>query len=92
MLMALLYCDDDRISAAAPACDQMPYGDRYWDEIHGGEIARGPMFETAYVTVADADVRQRLLNIGFDDACDGRVLAKELIDSLVPDYMPGRAA
>ena len=92
MLMALLYCDDDRIAAAAPACDQMPYGDRYWDEIHGGEILHGAMFETAYVTVADAEMRQRLLNVGFDDSSNGTALAKELIDSLVPNYLPGRAA
>ena len=32
MLMALLYCDDDRIAAAAPACDQIPFGDWYWEK------------------------------------------------------------
>ena len=89
MLMALLYCDDDRIAAAAPACDQASYGDSYWTEIHGGEIVRGDMFETAYVTVLDSKVRQQLMSIGFDDSADGCILAKELIASLIPEYLGG---
>ena len=91
MLLALLYCDDDRIAAAAMACDQVPLGDRYWNEIFPGEIQRGDMFETAYVTVANADLRERLLKIGIDVQYDGRELAQELIESLIPNYL-NRAA
>ena len=87
MLMALLYCDDDRIAAAAPACDQIPLGDRYWEEVFQGNIEEGSMFETAYVTVANAEIRDRLLAIGIEDDIDGRQLAQELVSSLIPDYM-----
>ena len=87
MLMALLYCDDDRIAAAAPACDQVPLGDRYWTEVFEGEIESGSMFETAYVTVANAQMREKLLSIGVDVDADGRKLAEELIASFTPDYL-----
>ncbi len=87
MLMALLYCDDDRIAAVAPACDQVPFGPKYWTEMFEGKIEEGSMFETAYVTVANAELREKLLMIGIDDQSDGRALAKELIASFTPDYM-----
>ncbi len=85
--MALLYCDDDRIAAAAPACDQVPYGDEYWTEIYGQEIEPGSVFETAYVTVANSDLRERLLLLGIDEAIDGGELAAELAHSLTPPYV-----
>ena len=88
MLMALLYCDDDRIAAAAPACDQMPHGDGYWTDIRAGEILKGEMFETAYVEIEDANFRQQLMEIGVDGSADGCVLAKELITRLIPEYVP----
>ena len=91
MLMALLYCDDDRIAAAAPACDQVPYGDKYWTDIFPGEITRGSMFETAYITVANPEMRERLLSIGIETDVDGRLLAEELVKSLIPDYVPKAA-
>ena len=92
MLMALLYCDEDRIAAAAPACDQMPFGEDYWTQIFAGFIQPGSIFETAYITVNNADIRRRLLLLGFDDDIDGRELAGELESSLTPEYLPDRAA
>jgi hypothetical protein len=92
MLIALLYCESDRIAAAALACDQTPYGERYWDEIHPVKIERGSIFETAYTTVANPSLRQRLLQIGVDDSCDGTALAKELESAVAPDYHSERAA
>lgn len=90
--MALLYCDDDQISAAAPACDQMPYGDAYWTEIFGGELATGPISETAYIFINNQELRKRLLLLGIDEAICGRQLAEEIAGNLTPEYLPGRAA
>jgi hypothetical protein len=87
MLMALLYCDEDRIAAAAPACDQIPLGNRYWTEIYLGQIELGSMFETAYVTVANPKMRKKLLALGIENEIDGRQLAEELIASMIPDYV-----
>ena len=92
MLMALLYCEDNCLAAAAPACDQMPYGNEYWLEIFGGELKTGSLFETAYVTVNNTDLRRRLLLLGFDNEIDGEQLASELESSMTPKYLPGRAA
>jgi hypothetical protein len=92
MLMALLYADEDRIAAAAPACDQIPLGDAYWREVYSGRLELGPLFETAYVTVNNADLRRRLLLLGINAEIDGRELARELEAKLMPDYLPGRAA
>ena len=92
MLIALLYCEPDRIAAAALACDQTPYGDNYWDEIHPAKIERGSISETAYATVANPTLRQRLLQIGLDDSCDGTELARELESAVAPDYHSERAA
>ena len=92
MLMALLYCDADRIAAAAPACDQMPYGDGYWTDIFAGLVPDGPLFETAYITVNNADLRRRLLLLGFDDDIDGCQLAHDLNATLTPEYLQERAA
>ncbi len=92
MLMALLYCDENRIAAAAPACEQMPHGDDYWTEIFAGAITAGKIMETAYITVNHADLRRRLLLLGFDEQIDGFELARELTSSLTPAYMPDQAA
>ena len=92
MLMALLYCEDNQIAAAAPACDQMPYGDEYWTDIFAGYIETGSLFETAYITVNNADIRRRLLLLGFEDEIDGRELARELEANLTPEYLHDRAA
>ena len=92
MLMALLYRDQDRIAAAAAACDQMPYGDAYWTEIFAGEIAEGPDFETAYIYINNPEIRKRLLLLGIDGSICGRELAEEIAGGLTPEYLHGRAA
>lgn len=91
MLMALLYCEEDLIAAAAPACDQMPYGDEYWTDVFAGWVPEGSIFETAYITVNNADLRRRLLLLGFDDDIDGRELALELDAALTPEYLQSRS-
>lgn len=92
MLLALLYCEENQIAAAAPACDQMIHGDSYWKEIFGGHLEHGSLFETAYVYINNVDLRRRLLMIGFDQEVCGRVLAEELEETLTPNYLPGQAA
>ena len=92
MLMALLFCEPDRIGAAAFACDQSPYGESYWNEIHAGTIDTGSLFETAYVTVANPELRRKLMQIGLDDIADGIQLAAELERSIIPQYANQRAA
>ena len=92
MLMALLYCDQDRIAAAAAACDQMPYGETYWTEYFAGDIEEGPEFETAYMFVNDLSLQKRLLMLGIDEKICGRELAEEIAGRLTPEYLHGRAA
>ena len=92
MLMALLYCDHDRIAAAALACDQMPYGDAYWEEVFAGHIETGADFETAYIFIHDPDVRKKLLLLGIEDDICGRELASEIESKLTPAYLPVKAA
>jgi hypothetical protein len=92
MLMALLYREENEIAAAAPACDQIPYGDAYWTEIFGGEIGDGPFFETAYITINDPQLRRQLLLLGIDDQVCGRELAQQIEAKLTPSYLGERAA
>jgi hypothetical protein len=92
MLMALLYSNDGQILAAAPACDQVPYGDDYWMEFHAAELDSADVFETAYVTVANPETRSRLLLVGIDESVDAIELLHELDQVVAPNYVPGRAA
>ena len=92
MLMALLFNADDQITAAAPACDQVPYGDRYWFEYHAAQVDPGETLRTAYMMIADPDLQSRLLMAGIDEAVDGRDLAKEIEAQIAPNYMTGKAA
>ena len=78
MLLALLYQDDGRLAAAAPACDQQPFGDRYWREIHPEVVTlRGS--ETAYANIDDPTLVDRLLRMDFRDGAE----AAEAVD----DYL-----
>ena len=88
MLMAVLYCDPDRIAAAAFAGDQAPKGEAYWTEVFSGKIEKGTIYETAYIYVQNHELCYRLMNLGIDPAYDGRELAKELETIAVPDYAP----
>ena len=92
MLMALLYREDDEVVAAALACEQIPYGDSYWNEIFAGHIDNDPALETAYITINNADLRRRLLLLGFDDQIDGQALAREIASKLRYEYVSERLA
>ena len=87
MLMALLYCEADRIGAAAFACDQMPYGDDFWRTVFQGKIELGSIFETAYVAVGKIELCNQLLQIGLSDDLDGQALATEVEHSFAPAYV-----
>jgi hypothetical protein len=67
MLLALLYTDDRNLAACALACDQQPYGDRYWNEIHAQKVRVGVNGDTAYVDVEDDILAERLLGMSSDD-------------------------
>lgn len=92
MLMALLYTSENEIAAAAPACDHAPYGDRYWNEFHPTDLATVEFFETAYITIADRDLQNRLLNLGTDNSIDGYQLAMEVEQKIAPVYFNSKAA
>jgi hypothetical protein len=66
MLLALLYSGDGELTAAAPACDQQPYGDRYWDEVHPSATVTAEA-ETAYVDIQNEELARRLLQGEFED-------------------------
>jgi hypothetical protein len=76
MLMALLYRDDGRLLAAAPACDQQPFGDGYWEEVCS-EYPSAGTGETAYVEISDPDLVNRLLGMDFSDDLE----AAEAVDA-----------
>lgn len=92
MLVAILYMEENRIAAAAPACDQVPYGEQYWNEIHAGDISFGKFFETAYREILDARLRDRLFAVGIDSEVCGQELATEVNSLSEPGYLTGRAA
>jgi len=74
MLMALLYSKQEQIIAAAPACDQVAMGDLYWIEIHAAEISPAEVFETAYVSVENSALRNKLLMLGIDESLSSNEL------------------
>ena len=92
MLMALLYTTEDRIVAAAPACDQLPLGDDYWLDYHEADLDPKTFFETAYATIANRELRDRLLMLGIDESIDGTELARDVVLSASPAYAPDKAA
>ncbi len=98
MLMAILY-REDQIVASAYACDQHAYGNDYWCEIHPIELSPTAfefdidgLYETAYVSVANLQLRDRLRKASIDESIDLEELTADLESSLTPTYMPKRAA
>ncbi|QEG23112.1 hypothetical protein [Mariniblastus fucicola] len=98
MLMAILY-RDDMVLAAAYACDQHAYGNEYWSDVHSVALPPGAfefdidgVHETAYVSVANLQLKERLLKASIDDSIDLVELTQDLEDSLKPAYLPKRAA
>jgi hypothetical protein len=76
MLLALLYDQDGKLSAVAPACDQQPFGDRYWLEVCP-QTVRARVSETAYVDIDDRSLVARLLRMDFKDGVE----AAEAVDN-----------
>ena len=96
--MAILY-RDEQVLAAAYACDQHSFGNAYWSDVHHVEIPQGSfefdidgVHETAYVSVANLQLREKLLNASIDGSIDLAKLTEELESSLRPTYLPKRAA
>ena len=92
MLMALLYTEGDRIIAAAPACDQLPHGEKYWLEYHEADLSSEDIFETAFTFVADPNLQARLLRVGIDDSIDSISLTREVATRISPMRTSGKAA
>jgi len=98
MLMAILY-RDEHVLAAAPACDQHSLGKHYWSEVHPIQLPFSAfdfnidgVYETAYVSIANLQLRQRLLKASIDNSIDLFELTSDLESSLRPVYMSKRAA
>ena len=81
MLLALRYTDDGILDAAALACDQQPYGMRYWQEMHSQPVSAQPCMETAYVDVKDEQLAEQLLDDGFDDGREAALAVDAYLDS-----------
>lgn len=92
MLLALLYGNDDQILAAAPACDQADYGDAFWSDCHAAEISQNDVFETAYVSIEQPDLVERLLSLGIDSLINGAALTREVESFVGHELRLGKAA
>ena len=98
MLMAILY-RDEQVVAAAYACDQHPYGNQFWTDIHSVQIPHSVFefdvegtYQTCYVSIANLQLRERLLLASKDDSIDLIQLTEDLEKSLRPSYVPERHA
>jgi hypothetical protein len=76
MLLALLYEHDGQLTAAAPACDQQPLGNRYWEEVYPEKVNTLDS-EIAYVAIDDRSLVERLLTMDFRDGAE----AAEAVDA-----------
>lgn len=84
MLLALLYKADGDLIAAAPACDQQPYGLRFWREIYPAKLDVRQS-ETAYVEISDAQLADRLLEMDFEDGRQAAEAVDRYLGLLTPD-------
>jgi hypothetical protein len=101
MLLAILY-RDDKIVAAAPACDQYASGTQFWlntlslNPLSGVILSEENFhdlgFQTAYASVEDRELRYELLKVGIDQSIDVDDLEKRLNSTLDSDYHQNRAA
>ena len=98
MLMAILY-RDQQVLAAAYACDQHSIGNAFWSDVHHVELAQGAfeldidgVYETAYVSVENLQLRERMLLASIEESIDLAELTQELESSLRQPYLPKRAA
>ena len=92
MLMALLYGNDDQILAAAPACDQAPYGAEYWIDCHEANFNAADIFETAYVSIERKDLIESLLMLGIDQSIDAATLTLDVESTTTSRLQPRKAA
>jgi hypothetical protein len=83
MLLALLYTTDGCLEGAALACDQEPYGRRYWTQIFPRAVQVARDSETAYLDIDDAELIARLVSMDFTDGYS----AADAVDR----YVNGRA-
>ena len=67
MLFAILYDENERLVAAALACEQRSFGNDYWTEIYPAELKLNPQWQTAYVDVADPSLRGYLMELRHDE-------------------------
>ncbi len=68
MLLAVLFDASEEIIGIAPACDQHPLGERYWNDIYPAQISFHAGSQTAYVEVNDQYLLQRISLAPYDDA------------------------
>jgi hypothetical protein len=82
MLFALLYDAEDLIAAAAMACDQQPWGERFWQECHLAEFDPAERYQTAYMSIVDPFLQKQLMAVGIDQDVDRAELTR-IVDCLV---------
>jgi len=92
MLMALLYTERAQIIAAAPACDQVPHGDKFWLDFHESRLSSDDLFETALMFVADPNLQSKLLRVGIDESVDSQQLTREVELRISPMRSQRKAA
>jgi len=78
MLFALLYDHQDQVLAAAPACDYLAMGDKYWVECHRAAVNEADMFATAYREIRDPYLQGRLLELGVNASVLSSAVTKEI--------------
>ncbi len=61
MLLSVLLDPEGMLVAAAAACDQQPWGQRYWKEVQGLPEALNAGWETAHLEVDDPLAAEELL-------------------------------
>ncbi len=62
MIVALLFDENDRLIAAAPACDWQPLGDRYWREVYPQPLTTAGT-ETAAIEIKPGEMLDCLLSL-----------------------------
>ncbi len=70
MFMALLFDEQDQLIAAAPACDQLALGDRYWSEVYPQEVS-GVYGQTAVLDIQSTELVQLLQDLSKDSSLLG---------------------
>lgn len=68
MLFAVLFDAEEKIIAVAPACEEQPYGRRYWSEIYPVKLSLHSGNHTGYIEVTSQNLIERIERIPFDDS------------------------